>query len=335
MVGLRTISQSVSRTLKSVTNVRYASMRSQNWGPHTGSKKVKIVEVGPRDGLQNEKKFIPTDIKINFINKLSKTGLKVIETTSIVNTKLVPQMADGIEVMTKINREPGVEYPVLVPNLKNLERAIKADVKDIAIFASASEEFSKKNINCSIPESLHRFQDVADIANSHGIAVRGYISCVVGCPYEGTISSAKVATIAEKLYKMGCYEISLADTIGVGTPGSISKMIEDVKEVVPVERIALHCHDTYGQALANIYCSLEYGVRVFDGSIAGLGGCPFAKGATGNVATEDIVYMLHGMGYETGIQLSELIKIGNYISQQLNRSNGSKAALAISLKNST
>ncbi|CAG8631297.1 5322_t:CDS:2, partial [Acaulospora colombiana] len=279
------------------------------WGPHTGPKKVKIVEVGPRDGLQNEKIFVPTDVKINFINKLSKTGLKVIESTSFVNPKLVPQMADGIDVMKKINREPGVDYPVLVPNSKGLEIAVSVDVKDIAIFAAASETFSKKNINCTIEESLQRFRDVTDIANAQGIAVRGYISCVVGCPYEGDVSPEKVATVAERLYKMGCYEISLGDTIGVGTPGSFSKMLEAVKQLVPLERIALHCHDTYGQALANIYSALEDGVRIFDGSVAGLGGCPFAKGATGNVATEDMVYMFHGMGYETGIQLPELVKV--------------------------
>ncbi|CAG8488387.1 9353_t:CDS:2 [Acaulospora morrowiae] len=315
------------------TNARcIASIRSQSWGPHTGLKKVKIVEVGPRDGLQNEKNFVQTDVKVNFINKLSKTGLKVIEASSFVNPKLVPQMADGIEVMKRINREPGVDYPVLVPNPKGLQNAVTADVKDIAIFAAASETFSNKNINCTINESLRRFQDVVDMANIHGIAVRGYISCVVGCPYEGDVSPEKVSEIAEKLYKMGCYEISLGDTIGVGTPGSFSKMLRAVKQVIPLERIALHCHDTYGQALANIYSALEDGVRIFDGSVAGLGGCPFAKGATGNVATEDVVYMLHGIGYETGIQLPELIKAGNYISQHLGRPNGSKAAIAMTSK---
>ncbi|CAG8832364.1 32602_t:CDS:2, partial [Gigaspora margarita] len=303
-----------------------------HWGPHTGPKAVKIVEVGPRDGLQNEKQFVPTENKIEFINKLSQTGLKVIEATSFVSPKLVPQMSDAAEVMTKITRKPGVDYPVLVPNLTGLKKAISSDTKEIAIFASASETFSKKNINCTINESLERFQDVVDIANAERIAIRGYVSCVLGCPYEGEISPIAVATIAEKLYKMGCYEISLGDTIGVGTPGSLLRMLKAVCQVLPTERIALHCHDTYGQALANIYHALTSGIRVFDSSVAGLGGCPFAKGATGNVATEDVVYMLHGMGYETGIDLLELVRVGNYISQQLGRPNGSKAAVALSSK---
>ncbi|CAI2162184.1 8460_t:CDS:2 [Funneliformis geosporum] len=296
-------------------------------------KKVKIVEVGPRDGLQNEKQPISTEIKVNFINKLSKTGLKVIEATSFVSPKHVPQMADCNEVMKKITREPGVNYPVLTPNLKGLEKAISVDVEEVAIFGTASETFSQKNVNCSIEESFSRFHEVIERARLAGIAVRGYISCVLGCPYEGEVSPEAVAKIAERLYKIGCYEISLGDTIGVGTPGSLISMLTAVRKVVPVERLALHCHDTYGQALANIYCASEHGVRVFDSSVAGLGGCPFAKGATGNVATEDVVYMLQGMGFHTGVNLENLVRTGNYISQHLGRQNGSKAAIALTAKN--
>ncbi|CAG8473951.1 3485_t:CDS:2 [Funneliformis caledonium] len=284
---------------------------SQNLGSYIGPKKVKIVEVGPRDGLQNEKQPISTEIKINFINKLSRTGLKVIEATSFVSPKLVPQMADCEEVMKKITREPGVNYPVLTPNLKGLEKAISVNAGEVAIFGTASETFSQKNINCSIEESFSRFHQVI----------------------EREVPPEAVAKIAERLYKMGCYEISLGDTIGVGTPGSLTNMLSAVRKVIPVERLALHCHDTYGQALANIYCASEHGVRVFDSSVAGLGGCPFAKGATGNVATEDVVYMLQGMGFHTGVNLENLVRTGNYISQHLGRQNGSKTAVALTAKN--
>ncbi|CAH1761391.1 10686_t:CDS:2 [Entrophospora sp. SA101] len=308
------------------------SKYSQEWGPHTGPDKVKIVEVGPRDGLQNEKQIIPEDIKINFINQLSKTGLKAIEATSFVSKKWVPQMGDAYEIMTKIKREPGVEYVALTPNLYGFKNAIAAGVNNIAIFSAASETFCKKNINCSIKESLESYNDVVNQANAEGIVVRGYISCALGCPYEGEVLPLTVAKIAEKFYKMGCYEISLADTIGVGTPGSMLKLLESVKHHVPIGKIAVHCHDTYGQALANICCAIENGVRIIDSSAAGLGGCPFAKGATGNVATEDVVYMLGGMGYITGVDLNKLVDVGNYISEYLNRPNGSKAAVAITNK---
>ncbi|KAG9288644.1 hypothetical protein G9A89_006745 [Geosiphon pyriformis] len=300
----------------------------QTWGP----KQVKVVEVGPRDGLQNEKQLVSTDIKVQLINRLAKTGLRAIEATSFVSPKWVPQMADASQVLSRIINLPHIRYSVLTPNLRGLENAITAGIKEVAIFGAASETFSQKNINCSIDESLERFRLVMDRATGENILVRGYISCVLGCPYEGPVAPEAVAHTAEKMYKMGCYEISLGDTIGVGTPGSMAKMIAAVRRVVPVDKLALHCHDTYGQALANIHCALELGVRVFDSSVSGLGGCPFAKGATGNVATEDLVYMLDGMEYETGINLKELVSVGNFISEKLGRKNASKAALALSSK---
>ncbi|CAG8626220.1 12445_t:CDS:2 [Ambispora gerdemannii] len=305
----------------------------QTWSPQIaiGSQRhVKIVEVGPRDGLQNEEKLVPTDVKVELIDKLAKVGLKSIEATSFVSPKWVPQMADASQVMSLVPQYPNVRYSVLTPNLFGLEAAIAAGAKEVAIFGAASETFSKKNINCTIDESLERFRVVVDRAVKDGILVRGYISCVLGCPYEGHVEPEVVARTAEKMYKMGCYEISLGDTIGVGTPGSTKKMIKPVAKVVPVDKLAMHCHDTYGQALANIHCALELGVRVFDSSIAGLGGCPFAKGATGNVATEDLVYMLHGMDFETGVNLRELVQVGNYISEKLGRKNVSRAATALS-----
>ncbi|KAF9923217.1 hypothetical protein BGZ65_009030 [Modicella reniformis] len=293
---------------------------------------VKIVEVGPRDGLQNEKSVIPTETKIEFINRLSETGLSVVEATSFVSPKWVPQMGDAKKVITSIKKKDSVSYPCLTPNLKGLEAAIESGVKEVAVFLAASESFSKKNVNCTIEESFERTLPLISKAKEHGILVRGYVSCVVGCPYEGPIQAAKVAEVSQRLYDMGCYEISLGDTIGVGTPGSFQELLWSVSNVVPVRALAVHCHDTYGQALANIHCALEMGVRVVDSSMSGLGGCPYAPGASGNVATEDVVYMLQGMKYETGVNLQKAIETGNWISERLNRANGSKAAKALTLK---
>uniref|UniRef100_A0A8D2L4Q2 Hydroxymethylglutaryl-CoA lyase, mitochondrial n=1 Tax=Varanus komodoensis TaxID=61221 RepID=A0A8D2L4Q2_VARKO len=262
-------------------------------------KHVKIVEVGPRDGLQNEKNIVPTQVKIDLINMLSETGLSVIEATSFVSPKWVPQMADHAEVMQGIRKAPGISYPVLTPNLKGFQAAVAAGAKEVSIFGAASEQFTKKNINCSIEESLERFSDVLGAAKEASIPVRGYVSCVLGCPYEGKISPAKVAEVSKKMYAMGCYEISLGDTIGVGTPGHMKEMLSAVMREVPVGALAVHCHDTYGQALANTLVALQMGVSVVDSSVAGLGGCPYAQGAAGNVATEDMVYMLDGLGIHT------------------------------------
>lgn len=291
--------------------------------------RVKIVEVGPRDGLQNEKQLISADIKIELINKLTKAGVSVIESGSFVSPKWVPQMADSDKVMAGIKRMANVVYPVLVPNMQGLEAAIAADVEEIAIFGAASEAFSRKNINCSIDESLQRFQPVCESALARGMRVRGYISCVLGCPYTGEIEAAAVAGVAEKLLHMGCYEISLGDTIGVGTASKARKLIETVAAKVNMDKLAIHFHDTYGQALANIYACLQLGIAVVDSSVAGLGGCPYAAGASGNVATEDVVYMLDGLGIETGIDLEALIDTGWYISEQLQRKPASKVSLAL------
>ncbi|KAI7827166.1 hydroxymethylglutaryl-CoA lyase [Gamsiella multidivaricata] len=296
------------------------------------SKFVKIVEVGPRDGLQNEKSVIPAETKIEFINRLSDTGLSVVEATSFVSPKWVPQMGDAKKVITSIKHKDGVSYPCLTPNIKGLDAAIEAGVKEVAVFLAASESFSKKNINCTIEESFERVKPLIAKAKEHGILVRGYVSCVVGCPYEGPISPKKVAEVSKKLYEMGCYEISLGDTIGVGTPGTFQDLLEAVSQGVPVKALAVHCHDTYGQALANIHCALDMGVRVVDSSMAGLGGCPYAPGASGNVATEDVVYMLQGMQYETGVDLKKAIDTGNWIAERLGKANGSKAARALTLK---
>ena len=290
--------------------------------------KVKIVEVGPRDGLQNEKQIISTQVKIELINRLTDTGLSVVESGSFVSPKWVPQMADSDKVLLGISRKNDVSYPVLVPNMQGLEAALAADVKEIAIFSASSESFSQKNINCSIEESLSRFKPVCDSALSKGLRVRGYISCVLGCPYEGSIKPAAVTTVADKLIQMGCYEISLGDTIGVGTPADARQLIETVANKVDIDRIALHFHDTYGQALANIYACLELGVAVIDSSISGLGGCPYAARASGNVSTEDVIYMLNGLNIETGVGLDKLIDTGNFISAQLQRQPSSKVALA-------
>lgn len=293
-------------------------------------KKVRIVEVGPRDGLQNEKQPIPTLAKIQLIENLVDAGLDYIEAGSFVNPKWVPQMADSGEVFSGITRKPGVTYAALTPNLQGFERAIAVNANEVAIFAAASEAFSQKNINCSIAESIQRFEALITAARANNIPVRGYISCVLGCPYSGAVDAKKVASIANDLLAMGCYEISLGDTIGVGTAGQVKKLVETVARDIPIQKIAAHMHDTYGQALANIYAALEMGVSVVDSSVAGLGGCPYAVGATGNVATEDVVYLLNGLGIEHGVDLDKLILAGNTISSILGKPTNSKVAKAMS-----
>ena len=292
-------------------------------------RKVRIVEVGPRDGLQNEARRVPTEVKIELIHRLADAGLPSVEVTAFVSPKWVPQMADNAQVLAGMRRRPGVAYPVLVPNLKGFEAALAAGAREIAVFGAASETFSRKNINCSIAQSLERFAPVVKAARASKMRVRGYISCVAGCPYEGEVKPQAVAAVAEKLYKMGCYEISLGDTIGVGTPGRIRAVIETVAKRVPIGKLAGHYHDTYGQALANIYASLEAGVKTFDSSVAGLGGCPYAKGATGNVATEDVVYMFDGLGIETGVDLMKVLRTGQFICRALGREPSSKVARAM------
>jgi hydroxymethylglutaryl-CoA lyase len=295
-------------------------------------RKVRIVEVGPRDGLQNEPKSVPAAAKIELIERLAEAGLRAIEAAAFVSPKWVPQMADAAQVMAGIRRRPGVDYPVLVPNLQGLEAALAADAREVAVFGAASETFSRRNINCSIGESLERFRPVAKAARDRGLRVRGYISCAAGCPYEGEVKPRAVASLATALHEMGCYEISLGDTIGVGTPGKVKKMIEAVAKKVPVGRLAGHYHDTWGQALANIYASLELGVRTFDASVAGLGGCPYAKGATGNVATEDVVYLLDGLGIETGVDLEKLFRAGQFVCRALGREPASRVARAMAAR---
>jgi len=292
-------------------------------------KKVRLFEVGPRDGLQNEKELVTLEDKIELVNRLSQTGLSHIETGSFVSPKWVPQMASSDAVFREITRRPSVRYAALTPNMHGFEAAVKAGVDEIAIFGAASERFSQKNINCSITESIERFRPVTDAAAGRAIPVRAYISCVVGCPYEGKVAAKKVAEVAQQLAGLGCYEISLGDTIGVGTPGKISAMLDAVTDVIEVEKLAIHCHDTYGQALANIYAALQYGVTTVDSSVAGLGGCPYARGASGNVATEDVLYMLNGMNIETGVDLDKVIDAGNFITKQLGRVNQSKVAIAV------
>ncbi len=293
---------------------------------------IRLVEVGPRDGLQNEKTLVPLATKIELVNRLSATGLSVVEAGAFVSPKWVPQMADSADVMHAITRKPGVTYPVLVPNEKGLEAALAVGVTEVAVFGAASEAFSQKNINCTIAESLDRFRPVIDRARLSGVKVRGYVSCVLGCPYEGAVDPGKVAEVAASLMAMGCYEVSLGDTIGVGNPRAARAMLKRVAEDVPMGRIALHFHDTYGQALANILACIELGARVFDGAVAGLGGCPYAKGASGNVATEDVLYMLNGMGLSTGVDLDALAAIGTWISGELNRPNGSKVGRALAAR---
>jgi hydroxymethylglutaryl-CoA lyase len=292
--------------------------------------RVKIYEVGPRDGLQNESMFVPTNIKIDFINKLSNSGLTDIEATSFVSPKWVPQMADADKVYRGIKKKESVRYPVLVPNIQGLKKAMEAGVKDIAVFIAASETFSNKNINCTIQESIERYQPVIKEALSNGIGVRGYLSCVAGCPYEGDISEIKVAQLCHILHTLGCYEISLGDTIGVGTPVQIKKILSRVLEAqVPKTKIAVHYHNTYGQALANILASLEMGISIVDSSCGGLGGCPYALGASGNVSTEDVLYMLNGMGIETGVDLKKLIHASKFIYESLKKENQSRVATAL------
>ena len=289
-------------------------------------KAVRIVEVGPRDGLQNEAAVVPLAAKVDLIEALAEAGLKTVESGSFVSPKWVPQMAGTAEVLAAIKRVPGVAYPVLVPNLKGLEAAVAAGVEEIAVFGAASESFSRKNINCSIAESLERFRPVVEAALAKGIRVRGYVSCVLGCPYEGEIAPDAVAAVSKALADMGCYEISLGDTIGVGTPLKAQAMVAAVATLVPVERLAVHFHDTWGQALANILACLELGVAVVDSAVAGLGGCPYAKGATGNVATEDVVYMLDGMGIRTGVDLMKLAAAGRAITAVIGKAPVSKVA---------
>ena len=297
-------------------------------------RRVKIVEVGPRDGLQNEPKRVPTAVKIELIRRLVEAGLPAVEAAAFVSPKWVPQMADSTEVMAGIGKKPGVAFPVLVPNMQGFEAARAAGATEIAVFGAASETFSRKNINCSIAESLERFAPVVAAAKAEGMRVRGYISCAAGCPYEGEVKPKAVADLAKRLYGMGCYEISLGDTIGVGTPKKIRAMIEAVVRNIPIAKLGGHYHDTYGQALANIYASLELGMRTFDSSVAGLGGCPYAKGATGNVASEDVVYMLDGLGIETGVDLIKLFRAGQYICRELEREPASRVARALAAKDS-
>ncbi|KAH8411920.1 hypothetical protein KR222_002455 [Zaprionus bogoriensis] len=285
---------------------------------------VRLVEVGPRDGLQNEPKLLPAAVKIELIDRLSETGLQSIEATSFVSAKWVPQMGDNAEVLRGIRRVPGISYPVLTPNLRGFESALAAGAEEVAVFGAASDAFSLKNVNCTAAEAIERFRPVLAAAKQHGVRVRGYVSTVVGCPYEGAVQPQAVVNVVQALHDMGCYEISLGDTIGVGTPGSMRRMLDAVTRAVPAEQLAVHCHDTYGQALANILTSLEYGIRVVDASVSGLGGCPYARGASGNAATEDVVYMLHGMGLRTGVQLDKLIAVGRYICAELGRASESK-----------
>ncbi len=295
-------------------------------------KRVKLVEVGPRDGLQNEPAPVSTAVKIELIHRLQDAGLCVIEATAFASPKWVPQMADNAEVMAGLRRKPGVSYPVLVPNKKGLDAALAAGAEEIVVFGAATESFSRRNTNCTIAEGLARFSEVCKEALARGLKVRGDISVCLGCPYEGDVKPEAVVRVARELDQMGCYEITIADTIGVGTPGNTRAVFEAAMRYIPVARLAGHFHDTYGQALANIYTALECGVATFDSSVAGLGGCPYAKGATGNVATEDVLYMLNGLGIETGVSLDKLIAAGDYICGVLGRPTHSKAARALAAR---
>jgi hydroxymethylglutaryl-CoA lyase len=294
--------------------------------------RVKIVDVSPRDGLQNEPGSVPTEVKVELVDRLSDAGLQSVEAGSFVSPKWVPQMADTAAVMARIRRKPGVAYPVLVPNMKGLEAAIAAKVTEVAGFAAATEAFSKRNTNCTIEESMQRQAEVCKAALATGLRVRGYISVVLGCPYEGEVKPEAVADVAQQLFDMGCYEISLGDTIGTGTPAHAQRMIEAVSKKVPVGKLAGHFHDTYGQALANILAVMELGVATFDSSAAGLGGCPYAKGATGNVATEDVLYMFNGLGIETGIDMTRLLDAAQFICNHLGRPTASRAGRALAAK---
>ena len=294
--------------------------------------RVKIVEVSPRDGLQNEKMFVPTETKIALVNRLSEAGFPNIEAVSFVSPKWVPQMADGAEVMAGIKRKPGTVYSALTPNLKGFEAALAADMDEVVIFGAASEAFSRKNINCSIAESIERFQPVADAAHAAGIRLRGSISCALGCPYQGEVSVESVVEVAKRYLAMGCHEIDVADTIGVGTPKRVHEVMSAVTAIANPSMISGHFHDTYGQSLANILAAMECGVSIFHTSVAGLGGCPYAKGATGNVATEDVLFMLRGMDIETGIDFDAVVDIGQWMSAQLERSGGRRAGNATAAK---
>ncbi len=294
----------------------------------TTPRQVTLVEVGPRDGLQNESQAIPLSAKLQLIDELAAAGHRVIEAGSFVNPRWVPQMADSEQVFKGIQRHPGVRYAALTPNLRGFEHALAAGADEVAIFAATSETFSHKNINCSIAESLQRFAKVMDAAKEHNIPVRGYVSCVLGCPYEGEISPQVVADVTGELFSLGCYEVSLGDTIGTGTAGSMQRLLDCLLARFQPEQLAVHCHDTYGQALSNILIALQYGIPTIDASVAGLGGCPYAPGSKGNVATEDVVYMLHGMGVETGLDLDKLIAAGERISATLGKVNASRVALA-------
>lgn len=292
-------------------------------------KSVKIVEVGPRDGLQNETAWVASAIKVELIERLAGAGCRHIEATSFVSPQKIPQLADAAEVMKKIRRAPGVVYSALTPNLKGFDAAIAAGADEVAVFAAASETFSRKNINCSIDESLERFEPVLAAARQAGVRTRAYVSCALGCPYEGEIAPAAVASVTKKLFDMGCYEISLGDTIGVGTPLAAKKMIAAVAEKIPLENLAGHFHDTYGMAAANVWAALEMGMAIFDSSVGGLGGCPFAPGAAGNLATEDLVWLLSGSGVETGLDLQKLVACANWISAVLGREPASRVARAL------
>lgn len=294
--------------------------------------RVKVVEVGPRDGLQNQPAIVPTPVKIELIDRLSRAGLPVVEATSFVSPKWVPQLADAADVLKGISKIKWVRYPVLTPNIKGYAAARAAGAEEVAVFTAASETFSRKNANCSIEESFARLEPICESAALDRVQVRGYVSCALGCPYEGEIAPTKVAEVAARLREMGCYEVSLGDTIGVGTPGKAKALFETVAEVVPIACLAAHFHDTYGQALANLYAVLGLGVGVVDASVSGLGGCPYAPGAAGNVATEDVVYMLHGLGIETGVDLDALLEAGRFISERLGRGPGSKVAEAMAAR---
>ena len=291
--------------------------------------RVSIVEVGPRDGLQNERTPVPTAAKIELIDRLSATGLRTIEATSFVSPKWVPQLADAAEVFAGIAKAPGVAYPVLVPNLQGYERAREAGAGEVAVFTAASEAFNRRNTNAGIDESLQRFAPVLERARADGVRVRGYVSTVLGCPYQGEVPLADVVRVAKALHAMGCYEISLGDTIGIGTPGRSRAMLRAVAAEVPMAALAVHFHDTWGQALANLLACLEEGVAVVDSAVAGAGGCPYAKGASGNVASEDVAYMLHGLGIDTGVDLARLAETGRWLAALLGRETGSKAGRAL------
>ena len=292
-------------------------------------KQVSIVEVGPRDGLQNEPSFVSTQTKIDFINQLSTTGLKRIEATSFVSAKAIPQLADCSAVYEKITKANGVRYSALIPNEQGMQKALEAGITEIALFTAASETFNQRNIHCSIAESIQRFEPVIALAKQHGLFIRAYVSCVLGCPYEGNVSPNKVAEITRQLTDLAVTEISLGDTIGVGTPKQTQNLLDEVLKFLPLKQLALHFHDTYGQAIANIFTALQYGVHCFDSSVAGLGGCPYARGATGNVATEDVLYLMHGLGIETGVDIYKMVRIGEKICEKLGRQNQSKVAKAL------